>query len=271
MKSNASVHFSELENEINQYVYEHVDDVQLMSIRQLAKCTYSNTTSIVRYCKKLGYSGFEEFKIKIKNDLQSQKPAGYIVTAKETSINIINKMRTLNREVIEKTVNSLSLEQLSRITAAIDQAETIDFIAYDANSALADYAAHYFFQVGKICNVYSDIDEQIIFSLRAKKENHVVFVLTRSGKTKRIIKVLRQLKAHGFYTILISCSSAAAAKLYCSEFLETIFIDSFKEMSDCAYYTSAKFLLDLIINLYYSQHYDSVLKNDKEYNLILND
>lgn len=268
MKTINELHLSELEKEIHQYVCEHVDEVQLMSIRKLAQCTYSNTTSIVRYAKKMGYTGFEEFKVKIKNDLHDQMPADFIISNKESSIEVINKMRSLNNQIIDRTVHHMSLEQLNRICKKIEEADCIDFIAYDANAAIADYAAHYFFQVGKICNVYWSIDKQIIFSLCAKPEEHVIFVITRSGKTERIVKVLKELHKRGFYVVLITNENVNISDQYCSELLKTSFVDSFKEMGDCIFFTSAKFLLDTIINLYYSKHFETVLENDVEYTKI---
>jgi DNA-binding MurR/RpiR family transcriptional regulator len=264
-KDQETIHLSELEQEVDQYVSENVEKVQMMSIRELAANTFSNTTTILRYTRKLGYSGFEEFKVKIKSDLQSRNSDDYIINARESAIEVINKMKTLNRQVIDQTVDRLSLEQINRILHKIEDMEFVDFIAYDANAALADYASHYFFQVSKICNVYEDIDQQIGFAQNADPSHHIVFVLTRSGRSSRILQVLKELKKHGMYTVLISSASGSSVAPMCNEFLETIFVDSFKDMGDCTYYASAKFLLDLIINLYFSKHYEDVLKKDTAY------
>ncbi len=51
-------------NELNvlKYVYEHSDEVLDMSIQTLAAQTSYSSATILRFCKKLGYSGFAEFK-----------------------------------------------------------------------------------------------------------------------------------------------------------------------------------------------------------------
>lgn len=52
------------DNELNilKYVYTHAEDVVHISIHEMAKQVSYSTATILRFCKKLGYSGFSEFK-----------------------------------------------------------------------------------------------------------------------------------------------------------------------------------------------------------------
>ena len=51
-------------NELNilKFVYEHGEDVPDMSIQALASQVCYSSATILRFCKKLGYSGFAELK-----------------------------------------------------------------------------------------------------------------------------------------------------------------------------------------------------------------
>ena len=56
-------------NELNilKYVYEHGDAIVDMNIREFsAQVSYSSAT-ILRFCRKLGYSGFAEFKYQLRH------------------------------------------------------------------------------------------------------------------------------------------------------------------------------------------------------------
>ncbi len=55
---------SPAESGVNNYVLSHVDDLMHMTIRSLAEACYTTPTTVIRYCRKIGYSGFEEFKIR---------------------------------------------------------------------------------------------------------------------------------------------------------------------------------------------------------------
>ena len=62
--------FSESEKEIARYILNHGDDVLSMSVKELAKNTYTSPATIVRLCKKIGLEGYNDFKIKYSAELQ---------------------------------------------------------------------------------------------------------------------------------------------------------------------------------------------------------
>lgn len=66
---------SQPELTILKYTYEHTKAVLDMSIQQLAaEVSYSSAT-ILRFCKKMGYSGFAEFKYALRMEARTQRTA----------------------------------------------------------------------------------------------------------------------------------------------------------------------------------------------------
>lgn len=64
-------HYHELnENDLQivSYIIKHKHECQKMPIVELAQKTLTSKSSIVRLAKKLGFSGFSEFKYSLKND-----------------------------------------------------------------------------------------------------------------------------------------------------------------------------------------------------------
>lgn len=259
------VHLSGLEREVHAWVVEHADELEDMTIRDLAAKTYSNTTTILRYARKLGYKGFSDFKMRIKDDLRRQRAPEVVVRSSDSAINVINKVRQLNISTIERASSKLSLEQLDRIVSHFEKADSVDFIAYDANAAIAQYASHCLFQVGKLCTVLQDIDQQMIFAQNVDTRRHTIVLISRSGRTARLIKVLEELRRRYAYTVLFCGDASAPACSMASEVVECDFIDSFEQMGDCLFYVSVKYQLDLLINLYYSRNYQAALKTDSVY------
>lgn len=257
---------SPAESGVNNYVLSHVDDLMHMTIRSLAEACYTTPTTVIRYCRKIGYSGFEEFKIRIRQDLSRYDFESYSIRRSEKPVEVINKLRVMHADVISKTVDLISLTQLEAIVQRIREAEVVDIIAFDANAALADYASHYFFQVGKICNVYEDINQQLMLAMYARPQDHVIFILSRSGLSPRVLKTCRQLKANRQYAVAVTGQSGDELNCYCAHVLHALFKDDFREMGDLTFFTSAKFLFDCLINLYCTANYDEVLEKEKRYN-----
>ena len=63
MNLNIPLHsLSPKELEIMQYVHEHSDAIVSMSIQTFAQEINYSTSTVIRFCRKLGFSGFPEFK-----------------------------------------------------------------------------------------------------------------------------------------------------------------------------------------------------------------
>lgn len=257
---------SNSEKELHSYVITHLEEIQAMTIRNLAENTFTNTGTIMRYCKKLGYSGFEEFKFHFHTDVKDLNYDDFLVTKSENSIHIINKMMHLYEDVVDKTNQLLSVTQLDRIIEKIENVKSIDFIVYDANIALAEYASHYFFLIGKVCNVYSDIDKQIQYASIADPKEHLVIIISRSGSTERLMKIAKILHRRKFHTVLMTQRYTTQISIYCTECIAALYDNHFDKMGDCIFYTSVKYLIDCIVNVYYTKNYKQILQTVEQYN-----
>ena len=63
--------FSKTEKEIAEYITKNHREIVNMSIQELANNTYTSTTTIIRFCKKLGFNGYREFKVQFSQDLHA--------------------------------------------------------------------------------------------------------------------------------------------------------------------------------------------------------
>ena len=57
--------FSQSEKQIAKYILNHGEEVLSMSVKELAKETYTSPATIVRLCKKIGLDGYNDFKSNI--------------------------------------------------------------------------------------------------------------------------------------------------------------------------------------------------------------
>ena len=100
---NDSKQFNETQNIICQYILNHSEDVVKMSARALAKETYTNASTIIRFVQKIGYENYNDFKIHLVHDLKNIKLLILKLQKKEKSISIVDKISKLEKNVIEKT------------------------------------------------------------------------------------------------------------------------------------------------------------------------
>lgn len=55
-----------LELMVYNYVSKHKNQVMYMTIRELAEAAGVSTTTVLRFCKKMGCEGYSEFRIRFK-------------------------------------------------------------------------------------------------------------------------------------------------------------------------------------------------------------
>lgn len=63
---------SDLDNDIIQFIIEHSDEVIDLSITELADKVHISKSSILRLTKKLGFSGYSEFKYFLRQEQNTQ-------------------------------------------------------------------------------------------------------------------------------------------------------------------------------------------------------
>ena len=73
---NIKHNFEELfpaEKKTAQYILDHLEEVTLLNISQLAKKAHASEASIVRMAKHLGYNGFFQMRLLLSNDVAQKE------------------------------------------------------------------------------------------------------------------------------------------------------------------------------------------------------
>lgn len=134
-------------NELNilKYVYGHAETVLDMSIQAVAKQVSYSPTTVLRFCKKLGYSGFAEFKYALRAELRDGKLPP---TANREQLLSTKMMIDSLCSNVEGTANLIQEDQLSRT-----------FRYFDSNCPI------YLWAPGGITSILADYFEKLLFSI----------------------------------------------------------------------------------------------------------
>ena len=83
-------HMTRMEKRIADYVSAHVSTVMEQTISELAAAVGSSEITISRFCKKLGFSGLQSFKIALAAELYTQADTVYQdIDAADTSESVV--------------------------------------------------------------------------------------------------------------------------------------------------------------------------------------
>lgn len=123
---------NELEMEVYQCVVQHQNAVPYMRIRELAMEAHVSTTTILRFCRKIGCDGYAEFKLKMKELAGQQQEVVIPEDLSELSA-FITRMET---PAFQK--------KLDTAAASIAGTDRVLCIGVSNSGYIAQYAARYF-------------------------------------------------------------------------------------------------------------------------------
>lgn len=166
------------ENELLKYFIENAKDIKNMKIQDIANSTFFSTAGIIRFCKKLGFSGFSELKTNLSITVGEQNNNGYSQTH-ERNIPIFDDM--------DKTRKLINESIIDEIVDLINAANRIEFYGEGSSRSVSRETARHFQLIGKHAYYYDDTS--IMYSSASSLgEQDLVFAISMSGETSQIIK-----------------------------------------------------------------------------------
>ena len=115
MKLNLNIPLQSLstkELDILQYVHDHSDNISSISIQQFANELNYSTSTILRFCRKLGFSGFSEFKYFLKS---SDNEDNNKIKGSDKSLDIIKNTIKDSMDSTVSLLNSDDMFQIARL------------------------------------------------------------------------------------------------------------------------------------------------------------
>ena len=177
---------------IYNYIMKNSQKIPYMTIRELADAVYVSTSTIMRFCKKLDYEGYSEFRVQFKMYLEENKENKPIDDVSE----IINYFDSINNSEFEKNIASVS--------EVIRQSKQVIFVGVGTSGTLGKYGARYFSNIGKFSHY---IDDPFYPNFGEIYDDAVVIMLSVSGETEQTIKLANHFLEHKCKLVSITNST----------------------------------------------------------------
>lgn len=192
---------SETEQKISDY-FTHTDEVLSMkTLEELAGEISVSQSSIYQFVKKIGYSGFQDFKIDIARNTNYQPAFQNVnhmtgaddISPEDSSIDIAKKVLQSNIYSLSNSIHFLTEDLLNEVLALIYSAKTLHFFGLGGSTIVAFDSFHKFIRTNYRCNHLFDYHMQLSFATKLTSED-CVFIFSHSGQTKETINLARQIK-----------------------------------------------------------------------------
>ncbi len=191
------------ETKVADYVLQKAEEVIHFSVSQLAEQSKVSDPTVIRFCRALGFKGFQDFKIHLaQNVIPAVRTIHESMNEKEEVPELVRKVFDANQEAIRSTFGTLDFSVVQKAIDELCTAEKIIFHGLAGSAAVAMDAHHKFFRIGIPCEWYSD-PHMAIMAAAMMKPGQVFVAISHSGSTHDVIASVQAAKNAGAATIAI--------------------------------------------------------------------
>lgn len=256
--------FTNHEKDVARYILENLDRIPEMSAGEVAQGAFTSKATVVRLGKKLGLSGYQEFRIKLVTEINQKSRIDRLlenepITGESSYEDIIKTLPILYDKAATNTRLTLNKNNMTRIMNYIRAAECIDIYGEGISYVLAQAAAFKFGTLGVESSAYESINAYYLAARKHKKT--VDFLISFTGANRSIIRRAKYLReATNHYIVGIVGPHNEEMKEYCHEIVEIPNRDSLLSLDVISSFSGVNYVIDIFFSLLLAERYEDHTK-----------
>ena len=195
---------SRAECKVVDYITKNPQKVITLSVAGLAEASGVSDATVVRTCRKIGMSGYQDLKVTLAQDLVS--PLERIhegIRDGDSNADILNKVFASTIHALEYTLRILDKRQFEQALHAIDSARFINIYGCGNSASVAFDLQHKLMRLGMHVEAFSDGHMQSI-AATALQKGDVCIVISHSGSSKDIVSAAQLARKNGATVICMT-------------------------------------------------------------------
>jgi DNA-binding MurR/RpiR family transcriptional regulator len=191
------------EVKVAEFIPDNAEEVIHFSLSEMAERVGVSEPTVIRFCRALGFSGWQDFKIYLAQAIIPQvRTIHESISEGDPPPQLVSKVCQANINAIQETLQILDYKAVDKATDAMARAGRIVFHGFGGSAVVAMDAHHKFFRTGIRCECISDA-HMAVMAASMMHEGQVFLAISHSGASRDIVEVLDVAKNAGATTIAI--------------------------------------------------------------------
>lgn len=205
---------SKSEQAVASYIMLHPETIINLSMSALAETCAVSEPTVVRACRKLGFSGYQDLKVTLAQSIHMPISAnGEEVSASDTPQQIIGKVFASTIHTLEFTRDIFRAEDMKQAADFLLTSRRILIFGLGSSGPVAMDLQHKLMRLGLNATAYTDPHLQAIAAAYCESSD-VVFAVSHSGSSRNVVTTTKKAKEKGAKIItLTSLGSSPLTKL----------------------------------------------------------
>lgn len=189
------------ERVVAEALLENPEAISGLTLAQLAKETGSSDASVIRFCRRMGFKGYTDFKNaficrrEISEEDEEKENQGSMMV-------ILKKVFKGNMQTLTDTL-SLATTNYDEALNAMVNAKSIHFFGVGDAYAVCQLAHMKISRLGIAGSAYSDVTQQLVAAANIKPGD-VAFSVSYEGRSRNVVEAMKIAKERGAVTICIT-------------------------------------------------------------------
>lgn len=188
--------FTKSEKKIFHFIMNNFEEIMYKSLTDIANACKVGEATVLRFCRKLGYKGYQDFKFSLARELTPQQN-------NDTDQTYTSKVKNNMVQALEDTYSFVNEEELQKaIDLLSDKSNLVVFGVSSSGIAGLDMQNR-LMRIGINIEVITDSHNQMIRS-NSLDSNSVIIAISLTGSTKDIVDAVLNGRKHGAKVIAIT-------------------------------------------------------------------
>lgn len=221
MKANNVIHAIEAnshqlrksERKVANFVLNSPAEVIHMRIVDLAEHVGVSEPTVVRFCRGIGCTGFQDFKLLLaqhvaNNPGYQQFSLSEHDSARDYTVKVFDSIM----DTLQKVRDRIDSNAIESAVDALQVARRVEFYGFGASGPVATDAQHKFFRLQIPCAAHSDPHLQAMSAMSLGKDD-VVVAISQTGRTRALLEAINLVKDAGALIIGLAPTDTPVSQL----------------------------------------------------------
>ncbi len=202
-----------------------MDETIYLTVTELAEKVGVGETTVLRFCRRIGFKGYQSFKMALTKEVAKQSNESYDdVEEINATQSIVQKSAAASIQALKETTTVIDAAEVEKAIDLLVKQKRIVIYGSSMSGNTAEDARNKFLRIGIVAEVYTDAHMQTMSAATLTKEDLAIGI-SISGSTKDTIDALTIAKENG--AKILALTHALRSPL--AEISDTVLLTSGRE------------------------------------------
>ena len=201
---------SRAEQRVAQLIIDEAGTAATLTISELARRAETSETTVVRFCRAIGFSGYPELRLRLateagraQEEAAPQAVMGSDISPTDDLAQVVKTIAFADARAVEDTAVQLDLGVLERVIEAVVGARRVDIYGVGASAFVAQDFQQKLHRIGRLAYAWSDL-HLALTSAALLDDRDVAFGISHTGNTMDTIEVFAEAGRRGAKTVALT-------------------------------------------------------------------